>query len=406
MLKRIGLLGGTFHPIHNAHIQIALAAYEQYSLDAVWFLPTGIPPHKNISEEVTPQERLDMVSLAIKNYPQFQVCDVEIAKSKPCYTWETLKQLNECYENEMQFYFIIGGDSFFNFEKWKKPDLICQYADILVAKRPAQKEDEDFLKQLLYYQKRYGNHFFEIDVEPMDLSSTKIRKKLLAGYLLQEELPEEVFVYIKEHGLYQNSYSWKYLEEIENKLRQTLNTSRFQHTIGVMYTAGNLAGYYEYPMGEALVAGLLHDCAKCMKDEERISICHKHNIFVSLMEERQPHLLHAKVGAYLAKSEYGIEDERVLHAIKVHTTGCVNMSQLDKILFVADYMEPHRSKAAGLPAIRKMAYQDLDECVYMILRDMLLYLEKTPQDIDETTRDAYEYYKKIHEQRKISKMER
>lgn len=398
-MKRIGLLGGTFHPIHNAHIQIALAAYEQYALDAVWFLPTGIPPHKNIAEAVTPKERMDMVSLAIKNYPQFQVCDVEISKSEPCYTWETLKQLKEQYKNHIQFYFIIGGDSFYDFSRWKNPDAICQFAEILVAKRPSQKDDEVFQKQLLDYKKQYGNHFYEIDVNPVELSSTKIRKKLLAGDSVQDEISLEVAAYIKEHGLYQNPYTWKHLEQIENELRQILKPDRFQHTLGVMYTAGNLAACYEYAMEKSIAAGLLHDCAKCMKDEERLDICHKQNIVVSPLEEKQPHLLHGKVGAYLAKTKYGILEESVLHAIQVHTTGCVKMSLLDKILFVADYIEPHRNKASNLPAIRKMAYQDLDECVYMILKDMLLYLEDTTQDIDETTQEAYQYYKKIHEQR-------
>ncbi|MCI5823080.1 MAG: bis(5'-nucleosyl)-tetraphosphatase (symmetrical) YqeK [Lachnospiraceae bacterium] len=182
---------------------------------------------------------------------------------------------------------------------------------------------------------------------------------------------------------------------IQKEVQNELKPERFEHTLGVMYTAGNLAYRYHISSGKALVAGLLHDCAKCLSDERRLDICREQNIPMSDIEKKNPHLLHGKVGAYLAKEKYGISDDDVLHSIAVHTTGCVDMSILDKIIYVADYIEPHRDKAPRLPEIREMAYINLDQCVYMILEDTVNYLGNNPENLDETTVKTFEYYKNI-----------
>ncbi|MDO5389597.1 MAG: bis(5'-nucleosyl)-tetraphosphatase (symmetrical) YqeK [Eubacteriales bacterium] len=186
------------------------------------------------------------------------------------------------------------------------------------------------------------------------------------------------------------------LKKIENKLYKELDEDRYQHTLGVMYTSAALAMAHHTDIQKALLAGLLHDCAKCIPNKKKIKLCRKNNLSVSDFEEQNPFLLHAKLGAYLAKTEYGVDDVDVIRAITYHTTGRPDMSVLEKIVYIADYIEPMRCKAPRLEEIRAMAYKDLDECIYEILKDTLDYLEENPKEIDQTTVKAFHYYKTLH----------
>jgi len=132
-----------------------------------------------------------------------------------------------------------------------------------------------------------------------------------------------------------------------------------------------------------------------VSDEKRLDICHKQKITVTDIENRHPHLLHGKVGAYLAKKKYDITDPQVLHAIAVHTTGCPDMNLLDKIIYIADYIEPHRDKAPHLEEIRRKSFADIDAGLFMILEDSVQYLSQSPSDMDPMTLETYEYYKNL-----------
>ena len=153
---------------------------------------------------------------------------------------------------------------------------------------------------------------------------------------------------------------------------------------------------YGYPLDKAELAGLLHDCAKCYDDKEILKYCEKHNIPVSEMERKVPAVLHAKYGAWLAKKNYEIEDSEILNAIACHTTGKPNMQMLDKILYVADYIEARRYKAGNLPAMRKLAFENLDEALYQIMKGTLDYLTDRGGRIDPMTAEAFAYYEKNH----------
>ena len=188
--------------------------------------------------------------------------------------------------------------------------------------------------------------------------------------------------------------------KIEKKLSKYLDEDRFQHTMGVMYTSACLAMVHGYDVKDAQVAGLLHDCAKCIPNKKKLKMCSEHNIPVSDFELGHPFLLHARLGAYIAHEKYGIDNQEILSAINYHTTGRCDMSLLEKIIYIADYIEPMRYKASRLPEIRKIAFQDLDECMYEILKDTLEYLEEdSAEDIESTSREAYIYYKELHNKR-------
>ena len=187
--------------------------------------------------------------------------------------------------------------------------------------------------------------------------------------------------------------------KLQNKIKKVLEEKRFQHTLGVAYTASNLAFVYDYDEKKAFVAGLLHDCAKCLSHEKRLSVCKKNHLDITEVEKENPVLLHAKVGAFFAKEKYEISDTDILDAICYHTTGRQGMGLLEKIIYVADFIEPHRKKLPRLSEIRKVAFEDLDKAVFMILENSLNYLEKSDSQIDPTTKDTYLFYKSIMEER-------
>ncbi len=185
------------------------------------------------------------------------------------------------------------------------------------------------------------------------------------------------------------------IAKLRTQIKKTQDKKRYEHTLGVTYTAACLAMCYDIDTERAETAGLLHDCAKCLSNEKKISLCKKQSIEINMTEAKNPFLLHAKAGAYLAEHKYGIRDEDILNAVRYHTTGRPGMSTLEKIVFIADYIEPGRNHSARLPELRKLAFQDLDKVMVEILGDTLGYLKGTENEIDPMTQRTYEHYKKV-----------
>ncbi len=183
----------------------------------------------------------------------------------------------------------------------------------------------------------------------------------------------------------------KNLQHIRKNLKKNLKKSRFEHTLGVEFISAALAMKYSADIYKAQLSGLLHDCTKNLTDAEQLSYCKSNNIEITKVEERYPYLVHGKTGAHYAKETYDINDLEVLDAIKHHTTGKINMTLLEKIVFTADYIEPSRNKAPNLNKIRKIAFENIDEAIILIFEDTLNYLKTNNQEIDSTTLNAYQY---------------
>ena len=185
-------------------------------------------------------------------------------------------------------------------------------------------------------------------------------------------------------------------KQFRKAIEKELNEKRYEHTLSVAYTAASLAMVHGEDPDDAYIAGMLHDCAKGLSADKLIKICVKNRIPVSDVERNNPTaLLHAKVGRHLAYKKYGVSDRNILHAIEFHTTGRPGMSTLEKIIYIADYIEPGRKHASNLESIRKMAYNSLDKTLFRILEDTLSYLRSAGGDIDPMTRETYEYYRKV-----------
>lgn len=193
----------------------------------------------------------------------------------------------------------------------------------------------------------------------------------------------------------ENSYEMdpERLQELEKKLKKKLTSKRYRHTLGVAYTAASMAMAHGENIQKAYVAGLLHDNAKCIDSDKKIRLCEKYKLPISDVERSNPELLHAKLGSYLAQKDYGIDDEDILHAIASHTTGRPGMSRLEKIIFVADYIEPNRKSIPNLEKVRQAAFEDLDLAVLTELEGTLGYIRNKAAALDTITYETYEYYK-------------
>ena len=182
------------------------------------------------------------------------------------------------------------------------------------------------------------------------------------------------------------------LAKIRKAMEKTQDAKRFEHTLGVAYIAAALAMQYDVDINNALIAGYLHDCAKSLSDEKKLNFCEKHNIPMTDAEMKNPSLLHAKVGGFMAMNDYKVTDIDIINAILNHTTGRPEMSVLEKIIFIADYIEPGRNQAPNLAQVRKMAFVDLNETMLMILEDTLEYLKASNVVIDLKTQKTYDYF--------------
>lgn len=394
-MKKTGIIGGTFDPVHKAHLKIADAAYKEVGLDRVLFMPSPNPPHKNEDELTDINHRVNMLKLALEPYEYFEFSDFEFNRVNQgtVYSADTLTEYKNTYPEE-ELYFIIGSDSLYSIESWYHPEIIFQKATIVVAKRKDASADK-LMSKIIWLKENYNINIIELDVNASDISSTKIRQLTAET---KDDIPESVWQYIVKNNLYREhkgSKRWT-IAEIIAELKTVLKPERFKHTLDVAETAKKMAESLGENPNKAYLAGLLHDCTKYMTFQENVDICSENSITVSKSEMDNPQLLHAKTGAVIAKSKYHITDSYILEAIKYHTTGRPEMSLLEKIIFTADYIEPGRNKQPRLDILRQLAYTDIDKTVYLILEDTLNYLrEKGYENIDEFTSKSYEYYKNL-----------
>ncbi len=399
-MSKIGIMGGTFNPIHNVHLIMAEEARRQYGLDQILFMPSQNPPHKDKQNIASDEHRKRMIQHAIRNNPYFKFSDLELKREGITYTRDTLAYLIK-KQPEDQFYFILGGDSLASMETWRDPAFVFQNCHILAANRDSVDEDE-IPRWIAFYGERYDAVISEIKMPPISISSEMIRRKIKQGESIADYCPAVVAGYIQINELYgfHKDSSECYADsqsQMLNFLSACQKPARFVHTLGVAVTAANLASVHGCDASKAYLAGMLHDCAKYLTGEEQISECRKAGISLSSVEIQNTVLIHGKLGAFYARTKYGVEDEEILSAITYHTTGRPKMKPLEKIIYLADYMEPGRNmkcKPYSLEEIRKMCFCDIDHALFMVLECCVGFLKKSGKPIDPLTLETYQYYKK------------
>lgn len=390
-MKKIGILGGTFNPIHKGHLALGLAAAEQYGLEEVWLMPSKLPPHKSHFAMLSEEHRLAMTKLAAQTDTRFTVSDFELCREGLTYTADTLELLTKEYP-DVTFYFIIGGDSLVNFTSWRRPERILELCTLLAAGR-AGYETEKISKTTNELREQFPQAEIGTVVLPdHPISSNEIREAFYTGEAerVKPYLPEAVWNYLQEHRLYAKTT----FAELDAEMAQVLPRKRYLHSVAVAHLAAAYAVSLGYDPERALIAGILHDCAKAYSDEQLVTDCDNYSISVTEVERRNGFLLHGKLGAFYAKNRYYITDEEILSAISYHTTGRPGMTDLEKAVFLADYLEPFRTQPTEpeLNEIRRIAFSDIDKAVYLALKNTLRYLASTGQETDMTTAETFQEY--------------
>lgn len=198
--KRIGIMGGTFNPIHNGHLMIAENAREQYCLDQVMFIPTGHSPLRHKQRITDAVYRCEMVSLAIADNPWFVLNEIEIHSLETSYTFRTVEKLKEDYKN-VELFFILGADSLFDFESWRNPERILEHCKVLAAYRKHQRQNE-FFQYITELNEKYPGKFYPLDTPSLEVSSQEIRQRIQEDKTIRYLVPREVEAYIQKNKLY------------------------------------------------------------------------------------------------------------------------------------------------------------------------------------------------------------
>ena len=387
--RHIDVVGGTFDPIHSGHILLGRAALAALPLDEVWFMPSGSNNYRSVlglRAEKRHREAMVRLALAGEQEEKFVFSDWECAQPGSTYTSKTFAQLNAIYP-EVTWYYVVGADTLFALKYWEEPELICNSVVLLAAGRREQVEDSSLQDTARTLREKYGADIRFIPWEDIPVSSTQIRQKHRDGKLTREDLPSGVFSYLKAHHLYRSLEELSDTEildrcdatpqerEYYERLMGMLKPRRVRHSLGVMHMAMLLAdGYRNVSVEQARLAGLLHDCGRT-----------ENNVLNALG--------HAPAGAQIARRMFGVTDESVLSAIRWHTTGRPGMTELEKIIYIADYIEPFRATMVDLDKARRIAYTDLEQAVAFMGESTIRYLQSRGEDIDPITLETVKYYR-------------
>lgn len=356
-MERIALFGGVFDPIHNGHIAAAKLVAKNLHPKELILIPSGNPPHKRARRVSDAEDRFQMTALAAKRYG-FSVSRYEIDKQDFSYTVDTLLHFRQTYGQDTELLFLIGSDNIGQVKTWYRHEEIPRLATIVVVARPGYD---------ISLAKRVFPDCYCVTGEGIDLSSTAVRDASRAGEDVSHLVCDEVYHYIMEHHLYGRP------ADPETFVKSRIGQRRMRHTLGVCDTAKCLATQYGADVDKAYLAALLHDCAKEMPLEEMLKFCKEYDIIPDHIQAGQTALLHAIVGEEIAYREMGIDDNEILHAIRYHTTGCVDMPLLTKIIYLADCIEPGR-EYEGVGRLRAAAAKGLNEACLLSLEENILFL--------------------------------
>lgn len=362
---KIGVYGGAFNPPHLGHITAAKAVFGLLQLDKLLVIPTGNPPHKTLpAGSPGPERRLEMTRLAMEQAglgEKAEVLDLELRREGNSYTADTLAWLKEQYPED-ELWLLMGADMFLTLQAWHEPGRIFSLAGVAAFGRTEADTEDLFSVQRDYLCRTYPQaRIFTLSIPGVvDVSSTELRQRLAKGEG-GNLLAPAVYGYILREGLYGTAADLKRLplEQLRPVALSCLNHRRIPHVLGTEQEAVRLAVRYGADVEKARRAALLHDCTKRLSKKEHLELCRQYGIPLDDMERKAGSLLHAKTGAEEARRVFGVDDE-IYGAIRYHTTGRAHMTLLEKIIYLADYIEPSRD-FPGVEKLRKACYEDLDK---------------------------------------------
>ena len=394
---RIGIYGGSFNPPHLGHLAAARAAMAALGLDRLVFVPAGVPPHKELAPGSPGlEQRLEMTGIAADQLLMpgaVEVWDTELHREGKSYTADTLEEAAARWPGD-ELWLLMGTDMFLTLHQWREPGRILELAGVCAFGRTEADGEAVFAPQREFLRKTYQGARIAIITVPglVDVSSTRLRELLARGEG-RDFLPEAVYGYILREKLYGTHADLKRLglDELRCVSYSMVYAKRLAHIRGCEEEAARLARRWGADEGRMRRAAILHDCTKYLTVREHLDICEKYGVELCPLERSTDKLLHAKSGAALAKYVFGFGD--IYDAILYHTTARAGMSLEEKILYIADYMEPNRA-FPEVGELRRLAYTDLDAAVGMGTSLSVQEMVQRDKELHHDTRDAFEYYGK------------
>ncbi len=391
---KIGIYGGTFNPIHLGHMEAAKFAAAYLKLDKLYLIPTGIPPHKQLDGAAPPPAlRLEMVRLAADALgPDAEALDMELRREGRSYTLDTLRQIRAEHPGD-QLFLLMGTDMFLTFHRWRDPGEIAELCTLCAFGRSEKDAETLFAVQREYLREAYGASCVTVALPRIvDISSTQLRGELARGGG-REYLDDAVYGFILREGLYGVGADMKHLrlDQLRCVALSMLRRSRVAHVLGTEETAAELALRWGADQEAARRAALLHDCTKKLSGEQHEAILRQYDIRLDPTEEGEVKLYHAITGAAVARHMFGVSPE-IESAIRWHTTGKADMTTLEKIIYLADYIEPNRD-FCDLRQMRELAARDLDAALLLGLEMSIESLEKRGVAVNSYSVQARDYLK-------------
>ena len=383
---KIGIYGGTYNPPHTGHMQAAKQAVALLKLDKLLLIPDRIAPHKEIpTGSPTPEQRLEMLRIGAAECPEMEVSDIELRREGPSYSYLTVEALRRQYP-DAQLILLMGTDMFLSFHTWREPERILKHATLGVFYRGEKGEKEKILAQKRAMEEA-GAKVELVENQILSISSTQLRR-LIAFRCAGEFLPAGVGDYIQRNELYDTASDWKNLpmEQLEEIVLRLLNPNRVSHVLGCRDAAVALAKRWGADETDAARAGLLHDITKALDGPLQLTLCREYGTILDEFGYKYPKTLHALTGSLVAERIFG-ENEAVVSAICHHTTGKAGMSLLEKIIYVADYMEPCRN-FPGVEKLRELAFTDIQAALKLGLEMTLEHLKRQGNEVSPESREA------------------
>ncbi len=388
-MERIGIYGGTFNPPHIGHIRAAQYAVDSLKLDCLLMIPSCISPHKQLPENSpSPEQRMEMLQLCLNGETKIQVSDLELRRGSTSYTYETVEQVRKLYP-EQEIVLFMGTDMFLSFDHWKNPDVIMKNASLAVLYRGEPGEKTQIQEKKAIFEAQ-GATVYPVENPVTEISSTDLRRMLVFD-CADSFLHPAAADFIRSEKLYGTGKNYQNLpiEELEQVVVSLLKPNRVKHVLGCRQTAKELAELYGANPTDAQRAALLHDITKALDGPLQLTLCREYGINLDDFSANNPKTLHALTGSLVAQRIFG-ENPAVVAAICSHTTGKADMNTLEKIIYVADYMEPNRD-FDGVEKLRQLAYTDLDGALRLGLEMTLAMLQQQGREISPESRQALEY---------------
>ncbi len=375
---RIAVFGGSFDPVHTEHIQLARVAIDRLRLDKLLVMPAYAPPHKRGRTLTEDTVRLALCRLAFADVEGAEVSDFEIAKKGTSYTYLTCQALREQYPTA-EIFWLVGTDMLRDFPTWREPNTILSIAELAVCGRNEQRDWVETEQKK--FQDLFGKSFVYLDYNGKNISSTKIRVLAGGGRSLDGLVTPAVAAYIERERLY-------YIEGAKKSLSLQKPT-RLAHSIRVAELCAKRGVGLGIPERQAIAAGLMHDCAKCLPETSPYLAGF---VLPDEWGPVPPSVFHQFAGGFVAERHLGVADRDLLNAITYHTSGRAGMSDLEKLVFLADMVEEERNYE-GVDELRTLFWKDIDECLERALCETIAFVKSKGGEVYPLTEIAYQYIK-------------